>query len=217
MRRQLLSLVIALSFAGAAVASDTEKVNGAVRIPAGQHVEDVSTVNGAVEIGAGATAQKASTVNGSITIGDNASARELETVNGAITLGTKAQIASTVEAVNGGIRLAQGADVKGKTSNVNGSIVLDAAHVGGGIETVAGDIDVGANSRVEGGILVKKPGGWFNFNSSHNRPPRIVIGPNAIVQGTLQFDREVELYVSDKATVGAIKGATPAKFSGATP
>jgi len=99
-------------------------------------------------------------------------------------------------------------------SNVNGAIRLEGAHVGGGIETVSGDIEVGAGSRVEGGIRVEKPNGWFNPSS---KPPRIVIGPDAVVEGTLDFRREVELHVSDRATVGTIEGATAKRFSGPTP
>jgi hypothetical protein len=92
--------------------------------------------------------------------------------------------------------------------------VLDGAHVAGGLGTVAGDITVGANSRVEGGILVDKSRGWFSGNS---RTPVVVIGPHAVVQGTLEFRREVVLKVSDSAQIGPVKGATPVKFSGATP
>ncbi len=107
-------------------------------------------------------------------------------------------------------------DVAGKTSTVNGSITLNAAHVGGGIQTTNGDITVGANSRVEGGILVDKPGGWFNWNTN-NRLPHVVIGPHAVVQGPLEFRREVVLQVSDTAQIGPVKGATPVKFSGDMP
>jgi hypothetical protein len=91
--------------------------------------------------------------------------------------------------------------------------VLDAAHVAGGIGTVSGDITVGANSRVEGGILVDKSHSWF----SNSHTPVIVIGPHAVVQGTLEFKREVVLKVSDSAQIGPVKGATAVKFSGATP
>ena len=96
----------------------------------------------------------------------------------------------------------------------NGGIQLDAAHVGGGIDTVNGDITIGANSRVEGGILVEENHSWFASNS---RKPRIVIGPHAVVQGTLKFKREVELWVSDSATIGAVDGASAQKFSGDRP
>ena len=77
------------------------------------------------------------------------------------------------------------------------------------------DIEVGADSRVDHGILVEKSNSWFNFGS--NQPPRVVIGPRAVVQGTLVFEREVELYVSDTARIGEVKGATPIKFSGENP
>src|SRR5690606_21625966 len=115
----------------------------------------------------------------------HAMATSLETVNGSLTLGAGARVSDDVTAVNGSINLDQGADVAGRASNVNGGIHLEAAHVGGGLKTVDGDIDVGADSRVEGGILVDKPGGWFNIGMARKRTPRIVIGPGAVVKGTL--------------------------------
>lgn len=216
MRPTVLAFALALVLPLAASAQDSiDKVNGTVRVEAGQRAGDVSTVNGAVRIADGATVQKASTVNGAVELGDRAQAREVGTVNGAVTLGAGSQVHGDVEAVNGSISLARGADVSGKTSNVNGAIRLDAAHVGGGLGTVSGDITVGADSHVEGGILVDKPGGWFNWG--HQREPHIVIGPHAVVQGTLEFRRDVVLQVSDSARIGPVKGATPVKFSGEQP
>ena len=200
-----------------ASSDDISKVNGSVTVEANQPAGDVSTVNGSVHIGDGARVEKADTVNGSIDLGDRAQARSLETVNGAVTLGSASRVDGTVTSVNGALRLAKGAEVLGKLSNVNGAIVLDAAHVSGGIDTVGGDITVGANSHVEGGILVEKnSGSWFKWGGkSHD--PTIVIGPHAVVQGTLEFRRDVVLNVSDSAQIGPVKGATVVKFSGATP
>jgi hypothetical protein len=36
-------------------------------------------------------------------------------------------------------------------------------------------------------------------------------------RGTLNFERKVLLYVSDKATVGPVQGATAVKYSGERP
>ncbi|HEY8586966.1 MAG TPA: hypothetical protein VIL60_09610 [Rhodanobacter sp.] len=212
----LVTLVLGLVLPPLAVAQggDIDKVNGAVRVAAGQQADNVSTVNGAVYVGDGATVRGASTVNGEVELGDKAQASKLDTVNGSIRMGQGSRVSGAVNAVNGSIRLAQGADVAGKVENVNGAITLDAAHVGGGIRTVGGDITIGANSRVEGGILVDKSRGWF---SGSRRTPVVVIGPHAVVQGTLDFQREVVLKVSDSAQIGPVKGATPVKFSGATP
>jgi hypothetical protein len=218
--RRLSTVLITAAFAlglpllAVAQDSDIDKVNGSVRVEAGQHAGTVSTVNGAVHIADGAVVRKASTVNGAIELGDKAQASELGTVNGAISLGGGSHVSGQVDAVNGSLNLAPGADVGGKLSNVNGAIVLDGAHVAGGIDTVGGDITVGANSHVEGGILVDKPSGWFNFNS---RTPLVIIGPHAVVQGTLEFRRDVVLKVSDSAQIGPVKGATAVRFSGATP
>ena len=210
----LAALGLALPLLVAAQDGDIDKINGSVQVEAGQKAGDVSTVNGAVRIADGASVHKASTVNGSVEMGRNTQAGEISSVNGSITLGGTSHVSGQVTAVNGALHLAPGADVSGKLGNVNGGIVLDAAHVGGGIDTVSGDITVGANSRVEGGILVDKPSGWLNWN---NRPPVIVIGQHAVVLGTLEFRRDVVLKVSDSAQIGPVKGATPVKFSGEMP
>jgi hypothetical protein len=87
--------------------------------------------------------------------------------------------------------------------------------VGGGLETVNGDISLRGTSRIEGGILVRKPEfSLFHWESSG---PRIVIGPGATVAGSLRFEREVRLYVSDRATIGPVTGATPIRFAGESP
>lgn len=198
----------------AATTNNIDKVNGAIRVEAHQQAGDVSTVNGAVHVEDGASAHKASTVNGAVDLGDKATASEISTVNGSVRLGTGARVSGDVTTVNGGVYLARGAEIGGKVDNVNGTIVLDNAHVGHGISTVGGDITIGANSRVEGGILIDKSHSWFSWNS---RTPLVVIGPHAIVQGTLEFRREVVLKVSDSAQIGPVKGATVIKFSGATP
>ena len=194
----------------------TSKVMGSVHIPAGQHAGNASTVNGSVDIGEDAVVGHAETVNGSITVHQRASAASLETVNGSVRLGQGAHVSGGIDLVNGSINLDDAADVGGKLANVNGSIRLVAAHVGGGIETNAGDIIIGANSRVEGGILMKRSdNSWFSFGSP--RIPRVEIGAGAVVKGPLQFEREVKLYVSDRATIGPVEGATAIKFTGDHP
>jgi hypothetical protein len=195
---------------------DNSKVLGSVRIAAGQHAGDATTVNGSVEIGANAVVKHAGTVNGGVTMREHSAADSVETVNGSVRLDAGAKVSGSVELVNGHISLDKGADVSGHLTNVNGSIELSGAHVGGGIETTTGDIEIGADSHVDGGILIDKSDeGWFNFSGP--RIPRVVIGPGAVVAGRLTFRREVKLYVSDRATIGTVEGATAIRFSGATP
>ncbi|MCL1499671.1 hypothetical protein M3O40_06635 [Xanthomonas nasturtii] len=82
--------------------------------------------------------------------------------------------------------------------------------LGKGIETVNGDITVGVDSHVRGGIEVTKPNFGFSFQPS--RKPRVVIGPDAVVDGPLRFEREVNLYVHRSAKIGAVSGATARSF-----
>lgn len=207
--------LLVLPCAGSALAQgDVDKINGSIQVKNGEQAGDLTTVNGGIRIDAAGSAGKVSTVNGGVRLGSQARAESVETVNGGISLDDSAQVRGTVTTVNGGIRLDKSADVGGRAETVNGRISLDAAHIGGGIETVGGDIEIGADSRVEGGIVVKKPSGWSWGRSSK---PRVVIGPRATVQGALDFEREVELFVSDSARVGTIKGATAQKFPGEQP
>lgn len=215
-RIRLLAATLALFVAGSAAARgiDVDKVNGSIHIESDQQAGDLTTVNGSIRIEDGGSAEKVSTVNGGIELGDRATIASIETVNGGIELGAGARVSGAVSAVNGGVRLGKGAEILGRATNVNGRYVLDAAHIAGGIETVAGDIEIGADSRVEGGILVEKPHG---ISWGKPRNPRIVIGPRAVVTGTLDFRRDVDLYVSDSAKVGEIKGAKATTFSGDRP
>jgi DUF4097 and DUF4098 domain-containing protein YvlB len=192
---------------------DTEmkKINGSVHVAAGAAPAAAETVNGEIHIDDNAAVTAVNTVNGGIELGSNATASTLDTVNGSITVGSNAHVAKNATSVNGGVTLRDGADVLGSVSNVNGKIELTAAHVAGGIKTVAGDIAIRGPSRVEGGILVEKSTHIVHFGSG---VPRVEIGPGATVQGELRFEREVKLYVSDKATIGPVTGATPIPFTG---
>ena len=216
--RSALTLVagcIVLGGCGADDGDGSRKINGSVHVVAGRAPADAETVNGGIDIDDNATVITADTVNGGIHLGAHASAEALRTVNGSITVGAGGRVAQRAESVNGGVSLHEGAEVLGAVANVNGRIEIDGAHVGGGIKTVNGSIAIRGPSRVEGGILVEKAGGQLiHFGSD---VPRIEIGAGAVVQGNLRFEREVKLYVSDKATIGPVTGATPVTFSGNSP
>jgi hypothetical protein len=209
---RLITLALVLVLPLSAAAQDISKVNGPATVAAGQQAGNVHTVNGPVAIGDGAIVQDASTVNGPVQLGAQAQANSLHSVNGAITLAQGSKVVGELHSTNGAIVLDAGAEVKGNVSNVNGAIELRHALIGGTIDTTNGSINLSEGSQVNGDIIVNKPQGW-----GFNRPPRIVIGPHSIVRGTLDFRRDVILQVSDTAQIGAVKGATPQRYSGDTP
>jgi DUF4097 and DUF4098 domain-containing protein YvlB len=214
--RIIAAAAVILAFSGCDISVDGDgstKVNGSVHIPAGKAAEEARTVNGSIHIDDNAAVTSAGTINGSVRLGAHATATSAKTVNGAITLGDGAHVSGSAGSVNGDLILASGAEVSGALSNVNGKIELNSAHVGGGIKTISGNISIAGASHVEGGILVEKPSSTL-FNSED---PTIVIGPGAVVQGDLRFERKVKLYVSDKATIGNVTGATAIAFSGDNP
>jgi hypothetical protein len=207
-----------LALTGCDISSDgneSNKVNGSIHVPAGKPPGSVATVNGSIQVDDNAGVTSATTVNGSVHLGDHATASSLNSVNGSITLGIAAHVSGNAESVNGEFTLNDGAEILGSLSNVNGTITLNAAHVGGGIKTVNGNINIKGASHVDGGILVEKSSG--ELMQLVRDVPRIVIGPGATVQGELRFERTVKLYVSDKATIGTVTGATAIPFSGDVP
>ena len=212
--RTALFLALALSASAAFAQQDIYKVNERVNAEAGQAYGDLETVNGSIRIGAGATVDDASTVNGSITVGEKATTSSLETVNGSIRLERDLTVNGSVETVNGAIFIDRGGKVKKGVETVNGSIGLVGTHVGDDVETVRGSITVGVDSHVAGGLRVEKSTGFFNTDSK--KPPRIIIGPNAVVEGPLVFERPVVLYVHRTAKIGPVTGATAQSFDGDT-
>jgi len=208
-------LVLSAACQPAGDGTETSKVNGDVTVAAGEHLGDVSTVNGSIHIRENAAVTTAHTVNGSISLEPHASAAELKTVNGGIRLEQGARVSGDVQTVNGELSLANGAAVGGQLGNLNGTIRVAAAHVGGGIETVSGSMELGPDAQVDGGIRVHKNNSLLSWDGGS--VPRIVVGPGSRIGGTLNFERQVSLYVSDKATIGPLQGATAVKYSGDRP
>jgi DUF4097 and DUF4098 domain-containing protein YvlB len=224
-RRFLRARVALIIMAGAAIGlsgcgesgsgDESSKVNGSVHVPAGKPAASATSVNGSIHIDENAAVTNATTVNGNVHMGPHSTAASLNTVNGSVTLDSGAHDSGSAASVNGDLTMQDGSEVGGSLANVNGKITLIGAHVTGGIKTVNGDISITGASRVEGGILVEKPtGSIFNLDST---APRIVIGPGVTVQGDLRFERKVQLYVSDRATIGPVTGATAVAFTGDAP
>lgn len=211
MTRYLATLLLAYSAVALGSVADISKVNGSIDVEAGREAGDVETVNGSITIGSDARVRDVETVNGSIRLEPRATARAVETVNGAVTLAEDVRVSDDVSTVNGKLTLMRGAAVGGRLENVNGALRLEGATVRGGLETTNGDVFVGNGSRVDGGILVGKPGGRSWRKSE--RLPRITIEPGAEVNGTLRFEREVDLYVGAGAVVGPVEGVAPRRHA----
>jgi DUF4097 and DUF4098 domain-containing protein YvlB len=211
--RLALCLLLAAATPAFADGQDIDKVNGSISIDATQQAGDLDTVNGSNRIGANASTGDASTVNGSIHLDDGARTGALETVNGSNRAGSGLVVDGSVETVNCSIFVGRGGRDSRDVSTVNGAIGLVDTDLGGGIETVNGDITVGIGSHVKGGIKVEKPNNnFFGLHVGKPKVPRIIIGPDAVVDGPLVFEREVKLYVHASAKTGPVTGATAIRF-----
>jgi DUF4097 and DUF4098 domain-containing protein YvlB len=213
-----MSLALCLSCPLAlAKGQDISKVNGSISTESGQVYGDLDTVNGSIRIDDGVQADDVETVNGSITTSDNANLKSAETVNGSINLGENAQVQGNVGTVNGAISIGKRGIINENLSTVNGRILVLESQIKGDISTVSGDVTVGANSHVYGGILVEKPSGNWGWSWGKQTPPRIIIGPNARVDGELRFEREVELLIHSTAKTGKITGANAVLYTDKVP
>jgi len=232
MRRIPLAVLISALFATVAVAGgpehdghhrgDVSKVNRSIQIGDGERAGDVESVNGSITIGDDAIVESAGTVNGSVRIGANGQAKALETVNGSVSVGAKTIVQEGIETVNGAITLAEDAASLDKIETVNGRVELGArARAGAGIELVNGDVELKDAAHVTGDIVVRKPtmSGWFG---KPGKPPRVILGPNTVVNGNLVFEREVELHMHASAKItgkqnGPLVGGKVHTFGGDAP
>lgn len=211
-RYLILLLVLCVAMSGC---NGAASVNQSIQVDAFNDTGNHSTVNGSIAVGEGANAGGLTTVNGSVVLGQGSTAIKATTVNGSVRLDAGAHIVGNATTVNGDISLGKEARVDGNVSNVNGNIRLDEAVVNGNISSVQADITIGANSRVGGGIYIKKSVGLISKDDQ--KPPRVVIGPHAVVEGPLEFGREVVLQVSESARIGPVTGARAMRFDGETP
>jgi hypothetical protein len=204
-------LLVAMS---ASAGDSYNTINGSVHVEVGRPAASASTINGSVTIDEDAAVDSVSTVNGGIHVGARAIAKSLTTVNGSITVNQSAHTAY-LKSVNGSLTVREGAEIDGGLTTVNGKIGVSAAHIAGRISNIQGDISILGASRVDGGILVEKQHGFMI--PTHSTDPTIIIGPGAKVLGELKFERKVNLFVSDRASVGTVTGATVVTFSGDNP
>jgi hypothetical protein len=192
-----------------------------IRLAADAMAGNLRTIHGSIHIGERSKVADVKTVDGAVVLAKGARANSVRSLDGTVQLEEAAKIVHGVSTAGGSIVLDDQAEVAGRLSTADGEIRLENAHVGGGIVTRRGNINVGSGSRVENGIRVKRSfclcinAGLFSNPRVAN--PRVIIGPGAVVQGPLMFERRVTLYVSDTATIGDVVGATAVRFSGVSP
>lgn len=212
------ALVAGLLLASLAQAENPRKqsrVFGSLVATAGAEYDRLDAVNGGILIEDGAEVGHARTVNGGIRIGDRVRLGSAETVNGGIQLGAGSQASGTLRTVNGGIGVGADSRVDGDVATINGGIRLHGAAVQGVLRTVNGDIHLERGSRAGGIQIDAAQRGWWK--GSGEKLPRVVIGPDCVVDGPLVFRRTVRLYVHASARIGRVDGATPLHFDGETP
>lgn len=212
--------ILALLLSTAVGAQDESQYlfNGehSVRLAADVEAGNLQTTHASIHIGERSKVGDVKTIDGEVVLGKGSRANSVRSLDGAVRLEEGVKIVHRVATAGGAILLDDHVDVAGPVSTADGEIRLESAHVGGGIITRRGNIHVGGGSRVENGIRVRRSF-CLCINGGSLTNPRVVIGPGAVVQGALIFERKVTLYVSSTATIGEVVGATSVRFSGVSP
>lgn len=183
-------------------------VSGDIHVAAKAHAGSVHAVSGQINIDDGAQVGDIATTSGDIQVGNNVGTGAVKNVSGNIALGHDVVVDGGVTTVSGAIFVAHDSRIGGNIAAVSGDIGLVRTEVRGDITFVASNVTVGIGSHVTGRVHLKKP----TFGKT-DQPPRVVIGPGAVVDGPLVFELPVTLYVHSTARTGPISGATPIAFS----
>lgn len=184
-----------------------ESISGNVRIAARAIVEGAATTSGDIQVHEEAAVGPVRSISGNLTVGAQAWVRRAETVSGHIALGLGVEVEEGVQSTSGTIKTDHGCRIKGDVTSTIGDIVLLGTEVEGDIHVVSGDLTVTAGSRVSGNIHLDRPA------SASCHRPRIVIGPDACVEGELLLDAPVDLFVHATAQTGPIMGASRIVYS----
>jgi DUF4097 and DUF4098 domain-containing protein YvlB len=200
---------------GSVLNNGISAVNGAVEIGRDCRVNgEISSVNGGISIEGGSTVGGIENVNGRVRLTEDVTVDgDIENVNGQITLGPGTRIEGDVETVNGSIKADERTVIGGRVVSVNGAISLSGVQVAG-VQSHNGSIQLDAGTEVNGPLTMKRSTG---FNLEIGKPPKVVIGADVRVDGPLTFEREVQLYVHESATIGEVTGAEAVGFSGDEP
>lgn len=198
-----ISLAIACSHFNAAYAAEhgsIDKVLGSASVASNQHYNDISLVNGSLTMASNSSAKSISLVNGSIKLDNNISIHTASTVNGSITADGSLVVEQDLTTVNGKIQPGSNAVIGGHIETVNGDIRIENSEVGKNITTVNGDITLDGNSVVKGDIVYKPRGKRKSFFGwSNNERPVLRIAANAVVEGNIVLQQEVELQLENAA------------------
>jgi len=188
-------------------------VNGQVRISENARVGQVSNTNGSISIASGARTGAIGNTNGRIRLADSIRVEGgVVSTNGPVETGAEVHVDGDIQTANGRIRTGTGSVITGEVETTNGSIELVGTEAAG-VSGANGSIELLDGTRIAGDVYVRRPSG----SNSSSRLPRVVIGADTVVEGTLQFERDVELYIHETARTGQVIGAEPIRFSGDSP
>ena len=175
-----------------------DKVLGSASVASNEHYSDISLVNGSLKMASNSSAKSISLVNGSISLDNNVNIHTASTVNGSISAAGNLVVEQDLTTVNGKIHPGNKAVIGGHVETVNGDISLENSEVGKDITTVNGDITLDGSTVVKGNIVYKPRGkrkGFFSWGN--NEKPVLRIAVNAVVEGNIVLQQDVELLLEN--------------------
>jgi hypothetical protein len=194
---------------------DLKSVNGRIEVGDGLKVGNVKTTNGRISLGEAVIAGTVRTTNGRIAVGDGSEVEDIRTTNGSIQV-QGVNVDGDIRTTNGSIKASDNTKVEGHVITSNGGIYLDHTTVGNDVRLRNGSVNL-SDSLVKGDIIIEEDNSWSLFSWGNNKKPRVIIGPNSEVKGSVIARQDIELYIHESAKVGSIEGAEAEYYSGDRP
>ena len=193
---------------------ELKTVNGEISVGKGYSLNDVKTVNGEIHLGPEIIAKHVRTVNGDIALERGSVVDSLRAVNGNVWV-NNSKIVGDTRTVNGRIQTRENTHIGGSVTTSNGRITLFDTIVERDVSMSDGKIDLN-NTVVKGNVVVREKRFWdfFDFDIFS---PKVIIGPNSIVEGDIIVQRKAKLYVHESAKIASIEGVEAQYYSGDRP
>jgi hypothetical protein len=167
------------------------QINKSIEIADGEkHKDDITTVNGSITIGNNCEILgSCQSINGGIEIGKGSIVRNINTVNGSILIEKDVRVNGDLHSINGSITIKSGTVVTQNVDVINQFIRIDGSNIGGNITIDNGDVFLGAQTEVEGSILVSTER-MIEIEGSKRRSVLIEISDGSVVKGNIEVGDE---------------------------
>lgn len=167
---------------------------------------DLRTVDGAIYVLDDMRVRDIRNINGVTVVESNGRARNLNAVNGNIRVRGESLVTGHIKNVSGDVMIDGNSNIKGTISTTSGDLTIANSMVNERVTTSHGNVSI-HNSRLNGDLMIRNRPNFFS-----PQHPKVVIGPNSSIQGSIIAPIKTEILIHTSSSVGGIAGPAPIFF-----